>query len=139
MIAEIVRQWDARKDVLRERFTAKHPESYEVVVRLLVEVVLTEGVLGGVYKLDAKRIHVIDDGDYQGTLIFLIGLDSYQPGPEEYIWLHNYYGSCSGCDTLKGISDYNDDPPSAKQVEEYMTLAMHMVQRMKWLDTGREG
>jgi hypothetical protein len=41
------------------------------------------------------------------------------------------YGSCSGCDTLQGISDYSHAAPNEKQIDDYMTLALHIVQGFK--------
>jgi len=41
------------------------------------------------------------------------------------------YGSCSGCDTLEAIRDYSGDTPTEKQLDEYMTLALHVVQGLR--------
>jgi hypothetical protein len=84
---------------------------------------------------DVKNMTVIDDGDYQGTQIFIIPLNTYQPSVEEYVYTNTYYGSCSGCDTLLSICSYNEKP-SENQIQDYMTLALHLLQRCKWL--GRE-
>lgn len=79
------------------------------------------------------NLTVIDNGDYQGTQIFLIPLDVYQPDPENYVYTHTYYGTCSGCDTLLGINSYDDDLPDEIQVTEYMILALHLLQKCTWL------
>ncbi len=78
---------------------------------------------------------VIDNGDYQGTLIYIIPRDTYQPDVEDYLVTNNYYGSCSGCDTLQAITEYSSKPLSNGQIEDLMTLALHLVQRLKPLDT----
>lgn len=39
----------------------------------------------------------------------------------------------SGCDTLFSISQYDWGLPTGEKVEEYMTLCLHLVQRMKSL------
>ena len=49
---------------------------------------------------------------------------------EDYLITHTYYGSCSGCDTLQGINSYSCELPTEEQVKDYMTLALHLVQRM---------
>jgi hypothetical protein len=136
MIPEIVKQWDARKGVLEASLRTSHPDSYEELVERLVRDVLNEDPDWPDHRygaLDPSRIHVIDDGDYQGTQIYLIALTCYQPDDDDYIWFSNGYGSCSGCDTLQAISGYSSEPPDAEQVRQYMDLALHMVQRMKWL------
>jgi hypothetical protein len=56
--------------------------------------------------------------------------------PSQYWATHNYYGSCSGCDTLKALNEgswsYEDDArPTTEVVDGYMTLALHIVQRFK--------
>lgn len=83
---------------------------------------------------DLSKMTVIDDGDYQGTQIFIIPKDTYQPSVSDYIMTNTYYGSCSACDTLQGICSYVDDLPTDEQVKAYMTLALHLVQKLKWLD-----
>ena len=51
-----------------------------------------------------------------------------------YYITDNYYGSCSGCDTLMGIIEYDEDKyPSEQQVKKFMQLALNMVQKMKCL------
>ena len=92
-------------------------------------------------KLEEKlRIDYIVEADqdgYQGEKIWLIPYDSFSC-PEKYIWTHTYYGSCAGCDTLKGIAHYDYGYPTCEQVEEYLTLALHLLQRMKPLMTREE-
>ena len=75
-------------------------------------------------------------GDYEGIEIYLISKWSY-PDIEDIIYTHNYYGSCSGCDTLQMIqtesSNYGEGLPTKKQVKDYMTLCLHLVEEMKYL------
>jgi hypothetical protein len=125
MIQEIINQWEANKHKLCHYFTKNHPGSYEEIVKKIFELVIVG--------YDAKKITKIDDGDYQGTQIFLIPKDTYQPDISNYIFTHTYYGSCSGCDTLKSIQGFqdNDNPPNQEEVQKYMTLALHLVQKLK--------
>lgn len=39
-----------------------------------------------------------------------------------------YYGSCTACDTLLSINEYEEDIPSEQQVEDYMILCLHLLQ-----------
>lgn len=127
MIEEFTKAWFANLHTMREKFTAKHPDNYEEVVRAVVEMLASDG---DEYKRpDPGRIHEIDDGDYQGTLVYVIGAGGYQP--DRYWYVKVGYGSCSGCDTLHAISDYSSEPPNDKQVSEYMTLALHIVQGLR--------
>lgn len=96
---------------LRATFATKHPSEYKEVVQAVVE-----AVTGDEYDdIDPERIHQIDDGDYQGTLLFVIAAKSYQPS--DYWYVKVGYGSCSGCDTLQSISGYSGDAPTEEQVK----------------------
>ncbi len=129
MRKELTTQWELRKDALRNYFTTTNQDEYnssykEILVKIF-ELVLTE------QKVQLDSITTIDNGDYQGTLLFTIPFDKYQPSEDEYYFTSVGYGSCSGCDTLQGISDYDGELPTEEQVDDYMTLALHMIQKMK--------
>ena len=128
MIQEFVNRWMAQQEIARAKFAARHPDNYEEIVKTVIEVVSTD-----LYDDPApNRIHLIDDGDYQGTLVFVIGAKGYQPS--DYWYVKVSYGSCSGCDTLESIKDYSDAPPTENQVNDYMTLALHIVQGLRKMD-----
>lgn len=74
---------------------------------------------------DPTRIHKIDDGDYQGTLVFVIGATGYQPF--DYWYTRVYYGSCSGCDALEDAWGYGEQ----RDYEGLWTIALHMLQGMR--------
>jgi hypothetical protein len=130
MIQKFVNRFMAAESVLREKFAAKHPDAYIDIVKAVVSVIGGEGAYG---EPDATRIHEINDGDYQGTLVFVIAAGGYQPS--EYWYVKVDYGSCSGCDTLEGIRLWTDDPPTKEQIDAYMTLALHIVQGFKSMQT----
>jgi hypothetical protein len=126
MIQEFVNRFMANKEELADMFK-NHPKSYESVVRNVITAIQV-----GEYddmSPDPERIHCIDDGDYQGTLVFVIAGKGYQPS--EYWYVKVDYGSCSGCDTLQAIEGYSDEPPSQSQIDQYMILALHIVQGLK--------
>lgn len=89
-------------------------------------------------KFDTKNILKIDDGDYQGTEIFILHKDVYQPDIEDYVYTNTHYGSCSGCDTLMGIYRYDDGLPSELQVNDYMNLCLHLLQRCHYMSDKEE-
>jgi hypothetical protein len=78
--------------------------------------------------LDPSRITEIDHGDYQGTLLFVIASNNYQPDTFWYVKVS--YGSCSACDTLQAILGYGD-PVTEQQAADYYVLATHIVQGLK--------
>lgn len=127
MIAEFVKAWDERKQDVRGVFEKEHPGSYTDIVKAVVWILPD---------LDLDRIVRIDHGDYQGTILFVIGEEGYQPSDYWYVKVN--YGSCSACDTMACIQDSmpskDDGTPSEAQVDDYMQLALHVLQGLKKLD-----
>lgn len=130
MDMELVKRWDANKESIRKAFEEKRPGEYIDIIRAVVDAIGGEEYSDGP-SLDPSRIHQIDDGYYQGTLVFVIAAKGYQPS--EYWSVLVSYGSCSGCDTLQSIHNYSDEKPTDAEVDAYMTLALHVVQKLKKL------
>lgn len=114
-------------------FTEKHPGGYTDIVREVVKSITTDDYWDNP---DPERIHLIDDGHYQGTLVYVIAETGYQPST---YWVTKvYYGSCSGCDTFQSIQsgaeyDYESGEyakPTPEQAKDYQQLALHVVQNM---------
>jgi hypothetical protein len=127
MIEAFTKAWFANLHTMREKFSKKQPDDYEEVVRSVVE--MLAGSLDEYDSPDPSRIHEINDGDYQGTLVYVIGSGGYQPS--KYWYVKVSYGSCSGCDTLEALRGYDDRPPDDEQIRGYMTLALHIVQGLR--------
>lgn len=119
MIPKYIEQFKRANTQLTEFFSRGHCHSYKQILQEVVRYL---------EDLDPERVHEIDDGEYQGTLIYVIGEVGYQPS--SYVTARVYYGSCSGCDTLQAIHNYSDELPTPEQVKDYMTLALHMVESM---------
>lgn len=138
MILEFVKQWEERKHILEEWLTNNMPSSYEDIYKKLFGLVITEPLDSYGYKeWDWNRYKCIDDGDYQGTQIFILCSNSYQPSLTDYIFTEVDYGSCSGCDTFQSICEiqWTEELPNQEQVKRFMTLALHMVQQTKTFNT----
>jgi hypothetical protein len=132
MEKEIIERWERGKENLRN-YLSTHSiwdncSSYNELVYVLIKECLN-------YSIDevfSTKFTCIDDGDYQGTQLFILHYDTYQPNANDYYIFDNEYGSCSGCDTLLGIIGYEYDViPDENMVNQLMTLCLHMVQRMK--------
>ena len=129
MVQDFVMQWNANNNKLEEYFRStpqKEYRDYEDIVTKVFELCISG--------FDAEEMTVIDNSRFEGTQIFIIPAAVNQPGIKDYVFTHNFYGSCDGCDTLMGIHQYQKGLPSEKQVKEYMTLSLHLVQRLKWLE-----
>jgi hypothetical protein len=101
---------------------------YGYLVKLVVANILN---IGGVTKWNAERITEIDNGDYQGTLLFVIPEAGYQPTEYEYLITFVGYGSCSGCDTLQHIQSRSyEGLPTPQQLKEYMALCRDLIANM---------
>ena len=146
MIKEFVDAWNANKDNLENYFRATIQDEYSTYCNILkatiekvINLYLSENARFPMSEgLTLSNVTEIDDGEYQGTLIFLIPFNTYQPDIEDYIVFSVYYGSCSVCDTLQSIqamsrTDYWDSLPIEEQVKDYMRLALHMVQNAFYL------
>ena len=128
MIQDFVDIFISKKDTL---FVDEHPQSYGAIVQTVIETIAADGLESGYGAPDPTRIHEIDDGDYQGTLLYVIAANGYQPST--YWSVKVSYGSCGGCDTLQGIHDDGGwlDKPTPTQATDYQTLALHIVQSLR--------
>ena len=126
MITEFTDRFIVARPQVGAAFRAGHPDDYKAIVKLVIETITREDEYDDP---DPERIHEIDDGDYQGTLVYVIGAKGYQPS--RYWYVRVSYGSCSGCDTLEAIRGYSDEPPTDEQVREYWTLALHVAQGLR--------
>ena len=135
MLKVLVEKWNKNKERLSKalRRTDLEHVDYKDLVRLTFDEIYNDGVGDEDYlwygKLDTKHITEVDDGDYQGTLLFLIPFNRYQPTECDYLMTYIGYGSCSGCDTLQGIQ--NDLPcygqPTEQNIADFMGLCRDII------------
>jgi len=125
MIEKFVNNFMTRKNLLRNKFT-RHPKDYGELVKWVIEVI-------GDDKLDFDKIHEIDDGNYEGMLVFIIPEKSLLP---YHYWATSVsYGTCGGCDTLEEIRENGSLGENAElseqQKDDYMALSLHLVQKLR--------
>ena len=138
MIQQFAEVWEENKQKLKKKYGDVHPQNYSEIVADVIGLISENAQnISGHPVPDPKRIHAIDDGDYQGTKVYVIGEDGYQPSSYFYVRVH--YGSCSGCDTLLSIrgvmrAGENDEPNDGQQAG-YMRLALHIFQSLKQMDS----
>lgn len=136
MLTHVIKQWDENKHKLEEYFRTHKQEEYSSYLSIVSKIfeyviIYSEDKYS---KYNHKDIVEIDNGDYQGTLFFIIHNSRYQPSLGDYLVTCVDYGSCSVCDTLQSIQEGGyDELPTDNTVSQYMTLALHLVQRMKFL------
>ena len=79
--------------------------------------------------LNLNNITIIDNGDYQGTLLYIIPFKTYQPAEYDYLMTYVWYGSCSGCDALREAQDYfeTDCKLTEQQIKDFLKLAKDII------------
>ncbi|MGG4105106.1 hypothetical protein AAXB25_14415 [Paenibacillus lautus] len=139
MLKFCVEQWDKNKDKLKkdieDNLKSYNEFSYTNLVEKVVDLILNDEDSDYETTFDSEEITVIDDGDYQGTILYIIPRKTYQPSECDYLMTYVGYGSCSGCDTLQSIRMwYYDEEPSAEEknrfVKDMMRLCKDIVQNI---------
>lgn len=125
--------WFKNKEKLRDYFEhhnqKEYAENYRTLLEKLIQIMINPELKR---PLDIERIAEIDHGKNQGEKIWIIPYKTYPPDIREYVWTHIEYGSCSACDTLKHIYNNEDETYTLGQrIDDYMTLSLHLLQRMK--------
>lgn len=138
MLKYCVEKWDKNKDKLEQALRDDIKLSKRSYHDLLVATIQNIFHDGDDIKWNTERITQIDDGDYQGTLLFVIPMDTSEPCASEYLITYVSYGSCSGCDTLLALQDdvklsMHDKREDLYErcIKDYMTLCRDLVCRMK--------
>jgi hypothetical protein len=126
-------KWDKNKDKLIEelkRDTSLNSCDYLYLVKKTVDIILNDDE-DNYNNYSTKGITQIDDGDYQGTLLFMIPRNTYQPSEYDYLMTYVGYGSCSGCDCLQSIQAWHyDDPPTEEQIKDFLSLCKDIIQNI---------
>lgn len=136
MEKNIVDRFMQTKVRLAARFADRHPAHYRDLFTTLIDVLNAE-YEDTLFEMDSIAQVSFGDG-CQGMLAFFVA--AYDE--EGFYATKVAYGSCSSCDTLKRIREaegwYDEDgedaevgAPTEQQVAEYVTLCLHLVQRMK--------
>ena len=124
MIQEFLNIYVENKSEIRAKIT-EHFSDYSDIVKFVIDSI-NEYSSESKYKLPCSDlIHEINDGDWQGTLVYVIGAHGYQP--YQYWYVRVSYGSCSGCDTLQAIQDYRGNL-SEENKDDYMLLILHIFE-----------
>ena len=142
MLKYCLEKWNKNRDKLEAYIRTDdriYDCAYTYLVKLVVDIILNDGKSEDEYfsdyRWDSDKITTIDNGDYQGTLLFLIPKDAYQPSEYEYLMTCVDYGSCCVCDTLQHIQSlyyYDDDNDGLKEkaMKEYLTLCKDILTNM---------
>ena len=114
MITEFIDKFQEIKPRLLVQFSKEEPDDYSDIFKQTIKMMFedTEDTyFSNSETPDFERITVIDDGDYQGTLVFVVASKGYQPS--------DYWAT---------RVDYDNPEKSAP---EMVTMALHMIESMK--------
>ena len=75
-----------------------YKELFAVSVEKVLNPYLDENLFDG---LDIENITEIDNGNYQGIIIFIIPYKGGSPDINQYLCTYVNYGSCSVCDSIE--------------------------------------
>lgn len=132
MIKILRDQWAKNEHVLKEALEKlDHEPTYADLVELTFDKIYNHenDYCYKVCDLKTDSMTHINDGDYEGTHIFLIPFDTYDPDASDYLMTYASYGSCSGCDTLLSITGYMDPPYNEGQIKNLLSLCRDIVVR----------
>lgn len=127
-------KWDENKDKLEAalRKADLHDQTYESLLKLTVTHILnddlTADAIYGGWNVD--KITTIDDGDYQGTILFVIPRNTYQPSEYQYLMTYIGYGSCCCCDYLQSIEPDYGEAGTDEDIKNYMSLCKDFITNM---------
>lgn len=124
MLKVLAKQWcknrNQLKNYLKDNYGKLNLLTYKDIVKIAFEQIYENEPRA----LDLERVTEIDDGDYQGTLLFIIPFKTYQPSHYEYLMTYIEYGSCSSCDTLQSLQAdcyyYGYDAGQAEAEEDFI-------------------
>lgn len=147
MIGHFVEQWYENKHELESFLEKDYEQSenkrfwgmdYEYLFRKVFELVVTEpreirtpfDQRWNNYSWDWDRFQVINHGEYQGELVFIMVPNVYQPSlDKDYYFTSVMYGSCSHCDTMAHVQEVVET--KEEKIQALMLAALHMVQATK--------
>lgn len=151
MIKHFIEQWYNNKHELESFLDLEYDQSedkkywgmaYEQLFQKVFELVVTEpreirtpfDQRWNNYSWDWDRFQVINHGDYQGEMIFIMVPDVYQPTlGRDYYFTAVTYGSCSSCDTMQWV-EYELKTKDEK-IQALMNAALHIVQSTKTFES----
>lgn len=127
MIQKLVDTFINNQDKLHQYWLEDNPGSYEALVKDVFQMINENWIDDTkLVKPDYENLVELDHGHYQGTKVFMIPFDHYQPN--DYYMTKIFYGSCSHCDTFEGILD---EDSNEVRVKDFLTMALHIIQSTK--------
>lgn len=131
MLDRAIKQWDKNREYIKEQLKTRignkdHFKNYFELVKFTMKNIMNHNVDDKKY--DIKHITQINNGDYSGTLIYIIPEAIYEPDIWQYLVTFVDYGSCSGGDTLIKLKE---DYKYEDSINDYMILCKDIITNLK--------
>lgn len=126
MIKDVIDRWHERKDNLRTAIAQTRKE--DIDYKKLVELIAIHII--GIYPNDLK-LQETATNDYQGYNGYMFCDSRNCYSPDGFYTTYAGYGSCSGCDALLAIKDYEEGLPSEHQTDQMLKLCLELVENIK--------
>lgn len=133
MLKILAEQWCKNNNQLKNYLKDNYEKLNSLIYKDIVKIAFEQIYENKLEALDLEHITEIDNGDYQGTLLFIIPFNTYQPSHYEYLMTYIDYGSCSCCDTLQSLqaTDYNyyedEGQTKEKKINGFMYLCKDIL------------
>lgn len=122
MLKYCINKWEENRGKLKKAIQELDGYiSYTELMKLVVKHIFGD-------EWDDKEITAIDNGDYQGTIIFAFHKKTYQPYASQYLMTYISYGSCSLCDALEAA--FFENETEEETVLDLMNICLHLIQNM---------
>lgn len=132
MIKEFVDLFIKNINVIRDVYSEKHPESYLELVENVIKIISGDNI-SSCDRPCYKNIREIGDEDLSATWLYIITCSDYFL--TKYWYVSIFQGSHSGCSALEDIqSKSKSEKPTKLQTEQYVTLSLHIVEKLKKLE-----
>lgn len=128
MIKIMKDKWAKNEKILKqalENMTMLDDITYDEYVKLVFDKIYNSDIQENdeIERLDLDSITKIDNGDYQGTILYLIPFGFYQPAEFDYLMTYVGYGSCALCDTLQEIQSCDGE----KMLNGFLKLGKDII------------
>ena len=123
-------RWYKNSDKLRAELAERtdlNSCDYKTLVEIAFRNIFNTDADGYGNDLDLKHLTRVDDGDYQGTFLFVIPFNTYQPCENEYLMTYIGYGSCSSCDALQHAQNWEEGKLTEQQIDDFMDICRALI------------
>ena len=126
MLRDVIENWEQHKDDLRKAIA--QTDLGDIEYKKLMELIAVHII--GIEPKNLELQEIMPDA-YQGCNGYMFCDKNGSTLSSDFYTAIAWYGSCSCCDAILGITDCETGLPAEKQVDELMKLCLELVQSIK--------